>query len=94
MIARNWRGGGGELDLVVLRDSQLNFVEVKARNEGTLSFGDRVPIQKQERLIGAAETFLINCPVPFDEMFFTVALVDVSKRPWTVELLEDAFSRA
>ncbi|MDK2973305.1 MAG: putative endonuclease [Candidatus Sumerlaeota bacterium] len=31
VLARNWRGGGGELDLVVREGNTLVFVEVKAR---------------------------------------------------------------
>lgn len=31
LLARNWRGGGGELDLVALDGETLVFVEVKSR---------------------------------------------------------------
>lgn len=31
VLARNWRGGGGELDLVALDGETLVFVEVKSR---------------------------------------------------------------
>ncbi len=33
-LARNWRGGGGELDRVVLEGDTVVFVEVKARADG------------------------------------------------------------
>ena len=34
ILARNWRGAGGELDLAALEDETLVFVEVKARRAG------------------------------------------------------------
>ena len=55
VLARNWRGGGGELDLVVARSERVRFVEVKARTAS-----DRVPVgpRQVQRLHSAAEAWM------------------------------------
>jgi len=56
VLARNWRGAGGELDRVVLdADGRtIVFVEVKSRREGDFR-ADRRPVSRaQQRRIGAA----------------------------------------
>lgn len=37
LLARNWRCGRYELDIVARRDGVLHFVEVKSRREGALT---------------------------------------------------------
>ncbi len=59
IVARNWRGGGGELDLVCRLGREIIFVEVKTR----ASSGRTLPIQaltpaKQQRLVRAASAYL------------------------------------
>lgn len=92
VVDRNWHGGGGELDLVVLRNGRLRFVEVRSRS------GDRaVPVEetidhrKQARLRGAARAWLVAHDVPHDEVAFLVALVDLDGQPWQATWIDDAF---
>lgn len=85
VLARNWRGGGGELDIVAIRDGQLRFVEVKARTAGD-------PLQaitpdKQRRLIGAAQAFLASCEEPWEAVSFSIAMLKAQQLSW----LHDAF---
>ena len=56
ILARNWRGGGGELDLVVARAQKLRFVEVKARRRDD-DFEAVHPAQVR-RLTAAAEAWM------------------------------------
>ena len=57
--SRNWRGAGGELDLVVERRGEIVFVEVKTRSGinygGPLGAVDR---HKRETLARAASAYL------------------------------------
>jgi putative endonuclease len=52
ILARNWRGAGGELDLAALEGDTIVFVEVKGRARG---FDERSPVSRpQRRRIGRA----------------------------------------
>ncbi len=92
--ARNWTGGGGELDLVASRGGTLVFVEVKMRSAST--FGGpamAVDTRKRRRLIRAAGAYLTRfglweMPARFD----VVTVERRSRFPWwRVEHLVGAF---
>lgn len=87
MLSCNWRGGGGELDLVVIQDGKLRFVEVKTRSAGDPVGVESVGRVKQRRLIGAARAWLREFHGTCDEMAFAVALVE----PSGITLYDDAF---
>jgi putative endonuclease len=91
ILARNWRGGGGELDLVVLRDGRLRFVEVKARHDDDLDPLEQVGAEKRRRLVGAARAWLQAHRPEIDEVCFLVAVVDLAAEPWSVSWVDDAF---
>lgn len=91
ILARRWSGGGGELDLVVLRDGRLRFVEVKARTDDDLDPLEQITPAKQARLIGAARAWLQAHRTGATEVAFLVAVVDLSAQPWQVTWVDDAF---
>lgn len=92
VIEQNWHGGGGELDLIAVRDRCLRIVEVRARSgESEIPIHETIGSAKQRRLRRAAEAYLLVCPHPFDEVAFLVALVDLNERPWSVVWIDDAF---
>jgi putative endonuclease len=92
ILERNWRGRGGELDLVTLRDGILHFVEVKTRKDSQSVGGvwETITAGKRQRLARAAEAYLLGAP-PHDGCVFTVALVHPQDGELQVEILEDAF---
>lgn len=77
ILARNFKGKPGEIDIIAQDASQLVFVEVRARSNrqfaGAASSVDR---RKQQRIIRTAQLFLqrrpqcANMPCRFDVIAF------------------------
>ncbi len=91
LLAANWRGGGGELDLVVAHDGKVRFVEVKVRDPADPLADDAVSPHKRRRLRSAGEAWLAQQPGEPAEVCFLVAYVDTSQDPWAVRWVDDAF---
>jgi putative endonuclease len=91
VLAQNWRGGGGEIDVVVTHDGKLRFVEVKVRAPDDPLSDDAVSPHKRRRLRSAAEAWLAQMPTPPLEVCFLVAYVDTASDPWRVTWIDDAF---
>ncbi|MCR5351295.1 MAG: YraN family protein [Bacteroidales bacterium] len=80
ILARNWRSGHLELDIVTLRENELHIVEVKSRVAPVMAAPERnVGRTKQRRLTAAANAFLHSDErkgLPADlEVFFDVLSV-------------------
>ena len=59
ILARNWRGGHLELDIVTLLGSELHIVEVKSRVAPVMAEPEQnVRRDKQRRMVAAANAFL------------------------------------
>lgn len=90
VLDRNVRIGNGEIDLVVVRDRCLRFVEVKARASGEDGL-EAMTTWKQGKLRRAAEAWLQHDRRGgYDEVAFLVAVVSMGAS-WSLELLDDAF---
>ena len=94
ILERNWRGRGGEIDLITLSDDGvLHFVEVKTRSTDAVGgVWEAVPPGKQRKIARTAEAFLMG----FEHgggMVFSVAFVHRGgeRGGYVVEFLEDAF---
>ena len=80
ILARNWRSGHLEIDIVSLTPGGLHFVEVKSLTAPALTNPeDKVDRTKQEKLARAARAFLrsdYRKALPGDyEIFFDVVTV-------------------
>lgn len=86
VLARNWIGGGGELDLVVARGDALRFVEVKLRADPAFA-EDALSVAKQARLRSAAAAWLASRGEWRGEQAFLVVWVDGE----ALRFVDDAF---
>ena len=91
VLDRNWRGGGGELDVVVWRADQLRFVEVKARVDATIDAEESLMGAKRPRLVSAAQLWLDGSTIDPAGIAFLVVVVDCTVEPWAFTWYDDAF---
>jgi putative endonuclease len=93
VVARNWRCGLGEIDLVVARGPVMVFCEVKARRGG--AFGgpfEAVNWKKQRKLRMLADAFLSASGEDAPAVRFDVASVILNGRGnASVFVFESAF---
>jgi putative endonuclease len=88
VLHRNWRGGGGELDLVVVRDQVLRFVEVKARKHRSF---DALSDGQRRRIYAAALAYTSTVDMPYCETYFTLAVVSWVGEDRMIDWIDDAF---
>ena len=89
LIARRWRGRGGEIDLVFQKDDVLCFVEVKKAGDFARAAESLRPAQMR-RIAVAAEEFLGTQPAgALTECRFDVGLVN---RSGAHQIIENAFA--
>ena len=87
VLSRNWHGGGGELDLVALREGSLRFVEVKTRAHDDPVGIESVGLDKQRKLTRAARAWMMAESPDFNDVSFMVVLVEPDGMTW----YDDAF---
>lgn len=91
IVARNYRHGRAEIDLIVRRDDWLIFVEVKARSSN--DFGEPeefVDVRKMNKLFEAAEEYIYSTDW-HGHIRFDIVSVKLGKEP-VIELFEDAIN--
>lgn len=87
LIAKRWRGKGGEIDLIFALGTSRVFVEVK-KSKTFSAAALRVSQRQVRRLFTAAEEYLCDEPSGLlTDARFDVALVDDTGR---IEVLENA----
>ncbi|MGB3179523.1 MAG: YraN family protein [Albidovulum sp.] len=88
VLARRWRGEGGEVDLIVCDGAGLIFVEVKRADSHAVA-AERLAVSQMARIYAAAGEFLATQPNGQDsEVRFDAALVDGQGR---IRIIENAF---
>ena len=90
ILARNWRGGRGELDIVAEKGGCLRFIEVKSRP--TFAAGiDSITSVKKRRLLSAGESWLLRYGEPQKDVSFILAVVVGNTADNRIEWLDDPF---
>ena len=88
VLDRNWRGAGGELDLVLGRGDTVVFCEVKTRSSEAYGHpAEAVDRRKQRRIRSLAVQWLRQHHEPVTNLRFDVACVLRGR----LEVLEGAF---
>ncbi len=96
-ITSNYRSGRLEIDIVVLKNSVLCFVEVKTRNSGEESFFGRpseaVNLSKQRNIIRASAAFIgeYKNKIEFDDIRYDVAEVSYINGKARINYIDNAF---
>jgi putative endonuclease len=89
VIARRWRGPGGEIDLIARNGAEVIFIEVKQARSHAIA-AERVTARQMARIYASAACFLGGEPAGQNtSVRFDVALVDGTGR---IEVLENAFA--
>jgi putative endonuclease len=92
VVARNWRCGEGELDLVVARPGELVFCEVKTRASDRFGApAEAVTIPKQRRLRTLAVRFLAENQQAMGAAARNIRFDVVAVSGSTVDVIEAAF---
>jgi putative endonuclease len=95
LVERNYRCTAGELDLIVLDQRVVVFVEVKTRTgHGFGTPFEAVEIRKQRKIIQAAQFFLAEKRLQQRDARFDVVGVSWGGRDPVVEHIENAFELA
>lgn len=80
-LARNWRHGKGEIDLIMASSKQLVFLEVKTRAaRADLRVGDTLGIDQENRLLELARVYLKSWPESNIPWTFRLVVVQFRKR--------------
>jgi len=79
ILARNWRSGRYELDLITCLDEIVAFVEVKTRRSGVQEPGDTLGAAQRRRIRRAAEVWIHTHPGIGREFRFDLVSVGLER---------------
>ena len=92
IIARNYRSGHYELDIVALDTEGVHIVEVRTRLDNTVAPSSTVDRQKQAKVVAAAKRFLSeNEKFAAYEIFFDIVGVTIVGDDTVMEYIPKAF---
>lgn len=92
LLARNYRAGPKEIDLIVIRGAVVAFVEVKMRT--TASGGgplDQVGSRKRRAVVDAARHWIHRHGAPGQRYRFDAVAVDAAAHPARIVHVPDAW---
>lgn len=75
IVAKNYRWGGGEIDIIARDGESLVFIEVKLRSSHAYGLPEETLIpSKRNKLIRTAQRYLLEHPTNLDLRFDVVAI--------------------
>ena len=94
IIGSNYRTKRGELDLIARDGDSIVFVEVRSRRSSTFCTpAESVTWTKRQRMIAAAQDYLLEKGISDTPCRFDVVEVDAgSKPPVVTQVIQNAFS--
>lgn len=94
ILSRNYKKPYGEIDIIAFKNGVLCFVEVKTRNDQSLTRAyEAVDYRKQQRIIKAAQAYLIDNPNDYMCRFDVceVYIVKDTLKVLEINYIENAF---
>ena len=92
IVARNYRRGHYELDIVAVDGEGLHIVEVRTRTEGDISPASTVDRRKQSNVVAAARKFISeNEEFSGYEVFFDIVGVTVVDKNMVLDYIPKAY---
>ena len=88
VLEHRWRGAGAEVDLIVLKNRRLRFVEVKLRAASDPVGLETVDDRKLARIERAAEVYLSRFD-DYEEACIVVAYVQKARTGWQIEFFDN-----
>lgn len=90
IAGENVRIGKIEVDLIVIKDDRICFVEVKTRSTDFKDPAEAIDKRKRVRMTMAADMYVRNYDVPFEPQF-DIFIVIGNPLHYTTEHIPDAF---
>ncbi len=92
ILARNWRSGRQELDIIAKDEGQIVFIEVKTRS--SRRFGHPIEFinsAKQDHMVKAATQWLMSHGWDGEFRFDLIGVLEFPDEPASIEHIRDAF---
>ncbi len=90
IVARNWRMGAYEVDIIAMKGRRIIFVEVKTRTATDDNPLDAVDRKKMMRIARAANAYVQAYDIPHEVQFDLISIIG-TKDNYKVVHEEDAF---